>query len=100
MDPVETTICGRKCWKRDVWRSSWRGWRRGWMSGIRVAVSLVLLSAAAWQGVAGAATYEATWTVVSSSASPGAPVYRGWTAMAWVDSLSRIVMWGGSGGVF
>jgi PKD repeat protein len=58
------------------------------------------VSAALWVGIAAAANYTATWTIVSTTTSPGAPVWRGWSAMTWADSQSRIVLWGGSGAVF
>ena len=50
--------------------------------------------------MAGAASYTATWTLVSTSNTPGAPLWRGWSAMTWVGSQNRLVMWGGSGAVF
>ena len=62
--------------------------------------AIMLLGLVAWHGPADATTYTAAWTQVSSTASPGAPIWRGWSAMTWVNSFNRIVMWGGSGAVF
>jgi PKD repeat protein len=69
---------------------------RAWL----LARVVALFAFAVGLGVASAATYSATWTQVSSSNSPGAPLWRGWTAMTWVGAQNRIVMWGGSGAVF
>jgi PKD repeat protein len=51
-------------------------------------------------GVAHGTSYNATFTRISTSGSPGAPLWRGWSAMTWVGSMGRIVMWGGSGADF
>jgi PKD repeat protein len=59
-----------------------------------IALSLVLA------GAAHGASYNATFTLISNSNLPGTPIWRGWTAMTWVGSLNRIVMWGGSGAYF
>jgi len=45
-------------------------------------------------------SYNATFTQISTSAAPGAPLWRGWSVMTWVGSINRIVMWGGSGANF
>ncbi|MDY0747258.1 PKD domain-containing protein [Paucibacter sp. R3-3] len=42
-----------------------------------------------------AADYIATWRLVSTS---NAPTWREWSAMTWVDSLNKAVLWGGAGG--
>ncbi len=74
----------------------WRAARGFWFA---LAIGLTLLGLLPGSGTA-APTYTATWTQVSATSSPGAPVWRGWSAMTWVGSENRIVLWGGSGGAF
>jgi len=66
---------------------------RGWLLAVFLLADLL-------SGTAFATTYTATFTRVSTSAAPGAPVWRGWSAMTWVGSLQWIVLWGGSSADF
>ncbi len=75
----------------------WRASAGRWYA---LAIGLLLLGAAMGSGLAAAASYSATWTQVSATSSPGAPGWRGWSAMTWVGSENRIVLWGGSGAFF
>ena len=66
---------------------------------VRVVRIGVVILAGVLCGLAQGAPYYATFTQISTSSLPGAPVWRGWSTMTWVGSpLNRIVMWGGSGG--
>jgi hypothetical protein len=53
-----------------------------------------------WCGTAAAAAYTASFTQLSTSNTPSAPEWRGWSAMTWIGSLDWVVLWGGSGGNF
>ena len=66
---------------------------------IRLALFLIA-GTASTVGPAAAASYNATFTQVSTSNTPGAPPWRGWSVATWVGSLGKVVMWGGSGGDF
>ncbi len=68
--------------------------RRGFFAILLVA-SMGLMP---W--TAGATSYTATFTQISTSGTPGAAPFRAWSAMTWVDSLEWIVLWGGSGAKF
>ena len=74
--------------------------RNSVVHGSRWAWTLALLWMGLWTGIASAAGYTASWTQVSNYSSPGAPEWRGWSAMTWVGSENRIVLWGGSGGEY
>ena len=65
-----------------------------------LVLQLILLCLVLVPGIASSANYNAMWTQVSSSGAAGAPVWRAWSAMAWVNSDARIVLWGGSGAFF
>ena len=69
-------------------------------ASIRCCSLALLLLGVVLSGTSSAATYNATFTRVSTSSTPGAPVWRGWSAMTWVGSLEWIVMWGGSSADF
>ena len=88
-----TTMGPRRRGPGNPWPRVLRRWRD--IGGLLIAVAFGLGGS-----VALAASYTATWTQLSTSNTPGAPAWRGWTAMTWVGTENRIVMWGGSGAVF
>ena len=59
--------------------------------------ALVSLLFASWLPIGAAAQVTATWQQVQASTPPS---WRGWSVMTWVDSLNKIVLWGGSGGAY
>src|SRR5689334_800552 len=70
------------------------------LSRTLLGVALASSTTFAAMPAAYAVAYTVTFTQVSTSNTPGAPPWRGWTAMRWVGSLNQIVMWGGSGAFF
>ena len=70
-------------------------------SSVNAARSAIAVLAFFVTSLVQAASYSATFTQISTSATPGAAGWRGWSAMTWVGgSINRIVMWGGSAGNF
>jgi PKD repeat protein len=63
------------------------------------AARIILLCALA-ASAADVAAYNATFTQISTSNTPGAPPWRGWSVATWVGSIGKVVMWGGSGADF
>ena len=85
-------------------RANVNGTRRRLSGLLRFAAlvfwSVVIAAASLASAPAHALSYTATFSQISTSGSVDAPPWRGWTVMTWVGSINRIVMWGGSGGVF